>query len=55
MISQMLWNSLIMPIVILTNENTASSSEILAGALKDLGKQKLVEQKLMEKELFNKF
>lgn len=27
-----------MPIVILTNENTASSSEILAGALKDLGK-----------------
>ncbi len=29
-----------MPIVILTNENTASSSEILAGALKDLGKAK---------------
>lgn len=28
------------PIVILTNENTASSSEILAGALKDLGKAK---------------
>lgn len=27
-----------MPIVILTNENTASSSEILAGALRDLGK-----------------
>ncbi len=26
-----------MPIIILTNENTASSSEILAGALKDLG------------------
>ena len=31
-----------MPIVILTNENTASSSEILAGALKDLGKAKIV-------------
>ena len=30
------------PIVILTNENTASSSEILAGALKDLGKAKIV-------------
>ena len=29
-----------LPIVILTNENTASSSEILAGALKDLGKAK---------------
>ena len=29
-----------MPIVILTNENTASSSEILAGALRDLGKAK---------------
>ena len=29
-----------MPIIILTNENTASSSEILAGALKDLGKAK---------------
>lgn len=28
-------------IVILTNENTASSSEILAGALKDLGKAKI--------------
>lgn len=28
------------PIVILTNESTASSSEILAGALKDLGKAK---------------
>jgi len=27
-----------MPIIILTNENTASASEILAGALKDLGK-----------------
>ena len=30
-----------MPIVVLTNENTASSSEILAGALKDLGKAKI--------------
>lgn len=30
------------PIVILTNENTASASEILAGALKDLGKAKIV-------------
>ena len=29
-------------IIILTNENTASSSEILAGALKDLGKAKIV-------------
>lgn len=29
-----------MPIIILTNENTASASEILAGALKDLGKAK---------------
>ncbi len=31
-----------MPVIILTNENTASSSEILAGALKDLGKAKTV-------------
>ncbi len=31
-----------MPIIILTNENTASSSEILAGCLKDLGKAKIV-------------
>ncbi len=31
-----------MPIIVLTNENTASSSEILAGALKDLGKAKIV-------------
>ena len=30
------------PVVILVNENTASSSEILAGALKDLGKAKIV-------------
>lgn len=31
-----------MPIIILTNENTASASEILAGALKDLKKAKTV-------------
>ena len=31
-----------MPIIILTNGNTASASEILAGALKDLGKAKIV-------------
>ena len=31
-----------MPIIVLTNKNTASSSEILAGALKDLGKAKIV-------------
>ena len=31
-----------MPVIILTNENTASSSEILAGALKDLGKARIV-------------
>ena len=31
-----------MPIVILVNENTASASEIVAGALKDLGKAKIV-------------
>ena len=31
-----------MPIIILTNEGTASASEILAGALKDLGKAKTV-------------
>lgn len=30
------------PVVLLTNGNTASSSEILAGALKDLGKAKIV-------------
>lgn len=30
------------PVVVLTNGNTASSSEILAGALKDLGKAKIV-------------
>ena len=31
-----------MPIIVLINGNTASSSEILAGALKDLGKAKIV-------------
>ncbi len=31
-----------MPIILLTNENTASSSEILAGALKDHSKAKIV-------------
>lgn len=30
------------PIIVLTNKNTASASEILAGALKDLGKAKIV-------------
>ncbi len=34
-----------MPIIVLTNENTASSSEILAGALKDNGKAKIVGEK----------
>ena len=31
-----------MPIVVLVNKNTASASEILSGALKDLNKAKLV-------------
>ena len=31
-----------MPVIVLTNENTASSSEILAGALKDHGKATIV-------------
>ena len=38
-----------MPIVILTNENTASSSEILAGALKDHGKATIVGTKTFGK------
>ncbi len=38
-----------MPIIILTNKNTASSSEILAGALKDLGKAKIVGTKTFGK------
>lgn len=33
------------PVIILVNENTASASEILAGALKDLGKAKIVGKK----------
>ena len=38
-----------MPIILLTNENTASSSEILAGALKDHGKAKIVGTKTFGK------
>ena len=38
-----------MPIIILTNENTASASEILVGALKDLGKAKIVGTKTFGK------
>lgn len=38
-----------MPVILLTNENTASSSEILAGALKDLGKAKIVGTKTFGK------
>ena len=38
-----------MPIIILTNENTASSSEILAGALKDHNKAKIVGTKTFGK------
>ncbi len=37
------------PIIILVNKNTASSSEILAGALKDLGKAKIVGTKTFGK------
>lgn len=39
-----------MPIVVLTNGNTASSSEILAGALKDHGKATIIGEKHMVKE-----
>ena len=38
-----------MQIIILTNENTASASEILVGALKDLGKAKIVGTKTFGK------
>ncbi len=41
-----------LPIVILTNENTASSSEILAGALKDLGKAKTCGTKTYRKRSY---
>lgn len=34
-----------MPIIILTNKSTASASEILAGALRDNGKAKIVGEK----------
>ncbi len=44
-----------MPIVILVNENTASSSEILAGALKDLGKAKIVGTKTYGKGVIQEF
>lgn len=37
------------PIIILTNKNTASASEILAGCLKDLGKAKVVGTKTFGK------
>lgn len=43
-----------MPIVVLTNGNTASSSEILAGALKDLGKAKIVGTKTYGKGIIQK-
>lgn len=43
-----------MEIIILTNENTASSSEILAGALKDLGKAKIVGEKTYGKGVIQK-
>lgn len=34
-----------MPIIVLTNKSTASASEILAGALRDNGKAKIVGEK----------
>ena len=44
-----------MPIVILTNENTASSSEILAGALKDHKKATIVGEKTYGKGVIQEF
>ena len=43
-----------MPIIILTNENTASASEILAGALKDLNKATIVGTKTYGKGVIQK-
>ena len=40
-----------MPIVIITNEGTASASEILAAALKDNGKAEIVGEKTFGKGL----
>lgn len=44
-----------MPIVVLVNENTASASEILAGALKDLNKATIVGTKTYGKGVIQQF
>lgn len=44
-----------MPIVILVNENTASASEILSGALKDLNKATIVGKKTYGKGVIQQF
>ncbi len=44
-----------MPIVVLVNENSASSSEILAGALKDLGEATIVGKKTYGKGVIQQF
>ena len=44
-----------MPIVVLVNENTASASEILAGALKDLNKATIVGKKTYGKGVIQQF